>query len=246
MEKNLSLHQKRVAAGLHGLLASLFTNAKLPAIRDTFVDQITGYDEMHGYPEGAYGDDTIGLSWGDVGHGLNVALNPFEQARWIGRRFGVGGGQGPAQQRQPIRAPQLPPSATQAYQRGPSKLLAYMGLGTLKWVSTDTSTEKLLSAEPQAAFRGRRLVCAQAKSTGAVGILVTITQPLTVSGMPQTPAPQQAAPVEMFAADTTYSMLDLQIAVSGTQINLGISVSAIPASSETVVVAAGLYGEWLR
>jgi hypothetical protein len=121
-----------------------------------------------------------------------------------------------------------------------------MGLGTLSWASTDTLTEKLMTAEPQAAFRGRRLVISQAKTSGAEGIAVTITKPLTVSGMPQTPAPDQAAPVEMFDASTTYSMLDLQIATSATQISLGISVSGIPASGQTVIVTAGLYGEWLR
>lgn len=244
MENQMGRH--KVAYQLHTMLARILTGAKLPAMSDAIGGaSIAGYDEMQGYPEGAYGDDTVGMSWGDVGHGVNLALNPVAQYHWLQRRMG-GGNSGTAQTRQAIRAPQLPPNATQAYQRGPAKLLAYMGLGSLSWASTDTATEKLLSAEPQAAFRGRRLVMAQAKSDGAAGILVTVTQPLTVSGMPQTPAPQQAAPIEMFAADTTYSMLDLQIAVSGTQINLGVSVSSIPASGETVVVAAGLYGEWLR
>jgi hypothetical protein len=121
-----------------------------------------------------------------------------------------------------------------------------MGLGSLAWSNSDTQTEKTMEAEPQAAFRGRRLVISQAKSDGAAGILVTVSNPLTVSGMPQTPAPDQAAPVEMFEASTTYSMLDLQVATSATKVTIGISVSAIPASGETVTVAAGLYGEWLR
>jgi len=143
-------------------------------------------------------------------------------------------------------APTLPSGAYQALQSGPRRLLSYMGLGSLAWASTDTQTEKTMEAEPQAAFRGRRLVISQAKSDGASGILVTVSNPLTVSGMPQTPAPDQSAPVEMFEASTTYSMLDLQIATSATKITLGISVSSIPGTGETIVVAAGLYGEWLR
>lgn len=243
---------------LQALLQRILNPMNLPrvvggsVVKETTVDSIDGWDEMQGYPPGgAYGDDTIGMSWGDVGHGINMAVNPVAQYHALQRHFRGGGSPGPqAMSQAPMQrmpsAPTLPASATQAYQRGPAKLLAYMGLGSLSWASTDTLTEKLMSAEPQAAFRGRRLVIAQAKSSGATGILVTVTQPLTVSGMPQTPAPQEPAPVEMFDPATTYSMLDLQIAVSGTQINLGISVSAIPASGQTVVVAAGLYGEWLR
>jgi hypothetical protein len=217
-------------------------------------DSISGWDEMQGYSDGY---DTVGLSWGDIGHGLNLALNPIEQMKALGRIPGAiwnrGGGPAPGAAAPPTAlrqglppAPMLPPGSVQAMQGGPRRLLSYMGLGTLTWASTDTLTEKTMTAEPQAAFRGRRLVISQAKTTGASGIAVTITKPLTVSGMPQTPAPDQAAPVEMFDASTTYSMLDLQIATSATQISLGISVSALPSSGNSVIVTAGLYGEWLR
>jgi hypothetical protein len=243
---------------LHMFLAGAVRpfNPRQPA-RQTHARQlpaVSGWDEMQGYGENVYGDDyngppTVGLSWGDIGHGINLAVNPVAQYHWLANKFRGGGGgpqripqQGP---RMPT-APMLPPTAMQALARGPAKLLSYMGLGSLVWDHTTTQTEQSMSAEPQAAFRGRRLVIAQAKSAGAVGILATITNPLTVSGMPQTPAPNEPAPVEMFEASTTYSMLDLQIATSATQITLGISVSAIPASGETVAVAAGLYGEWLR
>jgi hypothetical protein len=64
--------------------------------------------------------------------------------------------------------------------------------------------------------------------------------------MPQTPAPAIAAPIEMFDAQTTYSALDLQIATSATQISIGFSTSATPASGETVAVSGGLYGQWIR
>ena len=237
---------------------------------------VEGWDEMQGYPDGgaygygAYGVpgyDTVGVNWGQL---ANNVFNPFQHVQMLnnlvhGRNpFGQGitspmpGGQmvrsplqAPAQYMPPPPPmlpgpPMLPMGAYQALQPGPRRLLSYMGLGSLSWTNSDTETEKPMVAEPQAAFRGRRLVIAQAKSDGATGVLAVVSDPLTVSGMPQTPAPNVDAPVEMFEASTTYSMLDLQIATSATQITLGISVSAIPASGETVNVSAGLYGEWLR
>jgi hypothetical protein len=197
------------------------------------------YDEMQGYPETVGNYPEVGawynpFSWFHHGGGHPAAPAPMPP-----------GWGAPPRPRLP-GAPQLPPGAVQALQSGPRRLLAYMGLGTLSWVSTDTETEKTMIAEPQAAFRGRRLVIDVAKTTGASSILTTITSPLTVSGMPQTPAPSAPAPTSMFQAAATYSMLDLQIATSATQIAMGISVSAIPASGESVVVSAGLYGEWLR
>jgi hypothetical protein len=237
---------------LHNTLASLRVSRRHPPGSKP-IDSIDGWDEMQGYPETyGYGNGapTVGLSWGDIGHGLNLAVNPVAQYHFLQRHLGGGGGQArPPMPRMPPpmpMAPQIPLNQTQAFANQPARLLSYMGIGSLSWVSTDTQTEKPMEAEPQAAFRGRRLVIAQAKSAGAVGVLVTLTSPLNVSGMPQTPAPDSPAPVEMFEAATTYSMLDLQIAVSGTKITLGISVSHIPASGETVSVAAGLYGEWLR
>lgn len=219
-------------------------------------DAIEGWDEMQGYPDGgaygygAYGVpgyDTVGVNWGNV---ANTVFNPLQHAQMLGQVLqGRNPFAAPAPAMQPRALPgppMLPTGAYQALQAGPRRLLSYMGLGSLSWTNASTETEQPMIAEPQAAFRGRRLVIAQAKSDGATGILAVVSDPLTVSGMPQTPAPNVDAPVEMFEASTTYSMLDLQIATSATQITLGISVSAIPASGETVNVSAGLYGEWLR
>jgi hypothetical protein len=218
------------------------------------VDSIEGWDEMQGYPDGgAYGNgydvvgvpgyDTVGawynpFSWGR--HPAAPAPAPNPMAAMMAMRGAM-----PMRPQLP-GPPMLPAGAYQGLQAGPRRLLSYMGLGSLSWTHATTETEQPMVAEPQAAFRGRRLVIAQAKSDGATGILAVVSDPLTVSGMPQTPAPNVDAPVEMFEASTTYSMLDLQIATSATQITLAISVSAIPASGETVNVSAGLYGEWLR
>jgi hypothetical protein len=239
------MRNRNETLALRAILPAILTAAKLPALAsvkagevlrfDREVASIEGYDEMQGYPE--YG--TTGYDDGAVG----AWYNPFSWGRHAPAAppppvMPFGGMPPWGAPRRPVMpgAPMLPPGAVQALQSGPRRLLSYMGLGTLEWLNSDTETEKTMIAEPQAAFRGRRLVIDVAKSDGATSILTTITSPLNVSGMPQTPAPNVPAPTSMFAAATTYSMLDLQIATSGTQVAMGISV----------FVAAGLYGEWLR
>ena len=201
-------------------------------------DSVGGWDEMQGYPEyGTSGytsgdDDMVGLALGN----MLARMNPAALMR----------GRAAPRRPSPPPPPRLSPGMAQGGQAGPGTLLAYMGLGTKTWASTDTSQDFLFDAEPQATFRGRRLVIAARYSTGAVGIAVVINKPLTVSGQPQTPAPDQDAPIEMFDPNATYSMLDLQLATSGTKITLGLHVSSIPVTGETVTVSAGLYGEWIR
>ena len=203
-------------------------------------DQVYGHSYLSG-------DDLVGLSLGRL---ANLAFNPIAQTRALGSALSAGagalgraagfGGRGTPP------APALAPGMVQAGAgAGGNTIHAYMGLGAVSWTGTDATT-KTMSAEPQSSFIGRRLVIAARYSTGASAVQVTITSPLTVSGMPQTPAPAQAAPIEMFDATATYSALDLQIATSATQITLGLSVSAPPGSGETVNVSAGLYGEWIR
>ncbi len=202
-------------------------------------DQVFGNDEMLGFS-----------IMNALKSGANLALNPVAQARALGSlvsrgaggvasAFGGGGGSLPP-----------PPALTAAMaqagaQHGGNTIHAYMGMGAASWTGTDTAL-KSFEAEPQSAFIGNRLVIAARYTSGASGLQVTITQPLTVSGMPQTPAPNEPAPIEMFDAATTYSALDLQIATSATQITIGFSISAAPGTSDTVNVSAGLFGQWIR
>jgi hypothetical protein len=212
-------------------------------------DSVAGWDETQGYPDsGAYGSDTVGLSWGDVGHGLNLALNPVAQYHALQRHFGGGGGTG--QQRQAQRRlpgpPMIPPGQAQAFQTGgPAKLLGYMGLGKFQFTNGLGLTTTLLSQEPSTAFRIRRLIVSTTATGAAPGILVTCGA-INVSGMPQSPAPNAQVPITMFAGDSTYSLLDLQIAAPGVPVELPIFLSSVPASTDVVNVAAGVYGEWLR
>lgn len=206
---------------------------------------VAGWNEMQGYPDGyGYEEETVGQFLARTGQlpGQRPGFGPRPPAPFAPRNpMALRPGQNLA--RPP--APQLNPLSVQAGQSMPGTLLSYMGLGSHVFEAA-AATTILFDVEPQSAFRGRRLIIAQAKTSGAAGILVTVSTALTVSGMPQTPNPSQPAPAEMFAPDATYSMLDLQIATSGTSINLGLSITAAPGSGETVAVSAGLYGEWIR
>jgi hypothetical protein len=185
--------------------------------------------------------------------GANLAFNPIAQTRMAlsaARSAGgavanaFGGGGHPALPPPPMLNPAM---AQAGAQHGGNTIHAYMGMGAGTFLSTGPAGDlPNFSAEPQSAFIGNRLVIAARYTDGAAGLQVTITNPLTVSGMPQTPAPAIAAPIEMFDATATYSGLDLQIATSATQISIGFTVSATPGTGDTVNVSAGLYGQWIR
>jgi hypothetical protein len=127
----------------------------------------------------------------------------------------------------------------------PARVMSYCGLGTVQWAGAD-SADKTMEVEPQSTFLGERLVITARYSSGAGARLVTINRPLTVGGLPQTPAPDQVAPIEMFQADVTYSKLNLKPAMAGTKISIGFQIDAAPGSGETVTLSAGLYGEWVQ
>lgn len=198
-------------------------------------------------------------SWGNLAH---LVASPFEG---VANAFGVGTpnagfiNQHPNQQSYmpqppgaaaylPAPVPSLGPGMTQAHgHAGAARaIVSYMGLGALQW-AVGSQLFQLLTPEPQAPFIGNRMIIVT-KPNGAStpGIQVNITQPLTVSGQPQTPAPNVPAPVEMFAQDATYSALQIQIAAAGTEISIGFTASALPTGTDTLNLSAGLYGYWLR
>ncbi len=148
----------------------------------------------------------------------------------------------------PAPVPALGPGMTQAHANpmGSKAIVSYMGLGTAQWGATSPITQTM-TPEPQAPFIGNRMIIVtKAAGTTAQGIQINITSPLTVSGIPQTPAPNIPAPVEMFAQDATYSALQIQIAAAGTEIAIGFTASALPTGTDLVNLSAGLYGYWLR
>lgn len=147
----------------------------------------------------------------------------------------------------PAPVPSLGAGMTQAHagHMNPRAIVSYMGLGATSWVGVDGAI-KSLSPEPQAPFIGNRLVIVRRASAGADARQVLVSSPLTVSGVPQTPAPNVPAPVEMFAEDATYSALQIQIAAAGTEISISFSIDAAPGGTDFVNLSCGMYGYWLR
>jgi hypothetical protein len=212
-------------------------------------------------PLAALGNLAAHPSWGNAAH---LLASPFEG---IGNAFGIGNpnagwiGQHHSNPNQsampqppgaaaylPAPVPSLGAGLTQAHGNPLSAraIVSYMGLGTAQWVVGSALTQSL-TPEPQAPFVGNRMIIV-AKYSGAstAGIQINITSPLTVSGVPQTPAPNVPAPIEMFAQDATYSSLQIQIASAGTAIAIGFTASALPTGTDLVNLSAGLYGYWLR
>ena len=207
-------------------------------------------------PISALGNLIAHPSLGNLGH---LVASPFEG---VGQMFGLGApganfaqtfqgapmGQPPgAAAYLPAPVPSLGQGMVQAHagHMNPRAIVSYMGLGTTNWTGTDAGV-KTLNPEPQAPFIGNRLVLVQNRSAGAVGRQVVISSPLTVSGVPQTPAPNVPAPIEMFAQDATYSSLQIQIAAAGTAISISFAIDAAPGGTDFVNLSAGMYGYWLR
>jgi hypothetical protein len=193
-------------------------------------------------------------SFAGLGHLLESPFQGVAQAFGANAPSWAGGGNPNASQGYnntggylPAPVPALGPGMTQAHSghMNPRAIVSYMGLGATSWVGTDGGI-KSLSPEPQAPFIGNRLVIVRRASAGADARQVLVSSPLTVSGVPQTPAPNVPAPVEMFAEDATYSALQIQIAAAGTEISISFSIDAAPGGTDFVNLSCGMYGYWLR
>jgi hypothetical protein len=142
-------------------------------------------------------------------------------------------------------APRLPAANVQA-----ATLRSFMGLGLIAtglpaiWVAAD-GADKILQAEPQESFEGKRLIIDVVKSAGAAALLTTVRS-LFIGSQPQSPVVDIATTTAMFASDATSADLDLQIAYRANKVTLTLSISAAPASGDSVTAAAGLYGNWIR
>ncbi len=191
------------------------------------------FDEMTGEEITDEGDETVGDTNVVGALAAQFQRKGFapRQARAMARASATG-----------ARPNRLPPASATVL---PSRVMAYCGLGSVEWSGTD-QVDKTLEVEPQSTFLGERLVITARYSSGATARLVVINRPLTVGGLPQTPAPDQVAPIEMFQADVTYSRLNLKPAMAGTKISIGFAIDAAPGSGETVILSAGLYGEWVQ
>jgi hypothetical protein len=203
-------------------------------------------------PLAALGNLAQHPSFANLGHLIESPFQGVAQAFGAGAPSWMGGGgnampgYGNHGGSLPAPVPALGPGMTQGHAgHNPRAIVSYMGLGAVSWVGADAAV-KTLSPEPQAPFIGNRLVIVRRASAGADARQVLVSSPLTVSGIPQTPAPNVPAPVEMFAENATYSSLQIQIAAAGTEISISFSIDAAPGGTDFVNLSCGMYGYWLR
>ena len=98
--------------------------------------------------------------------------------------------------------------------------------------------------EPQEAFRGERLMIDTARD-GAAGVLGVVNT-MTVGTMPQQPSTEFGIPFAMFSPAMTDAQMDWQICPAGTKIQIQVELVGTFAEADTVTVAVGLYGKWIR
>jgi hypothetical protein len=120
-----------------------------------------------------------------------------------------------------------------------------MGMGVATWAVAD-ATDKPLVVEPQETFRGERLIVDVSIPSTVTNTPIVLVRRIDIGTQPQSPSVEQAAPAAMFARDSTYSALDLQIAYRATKVQLTLGITAAPTGAGVVTAACGLYGQWIR
>lgn len=125
------------------------------------------------------------------------------------------------------------------------KLRGYLGLGRITFNSS-TPTSQQLIVEPQRAFRPERLVIARRDGSSATAGNSCVVNNIFIGDQPQSPSQEQPAPTEMFSPDATYSGIDFDVCNGGIKIQVNLSISAAPTTTEFVILAMGFYGDMLR
>ena len=190
------------------------------------------------------GVDTMGYDDEAVIGAMNLlAQRGYGYPQAYGGQIARGGRGGYPQQVPRVGGVYARPPLAARPQNHTAMLRSFVGVGFATWANTD-GADKELQIEPQEAFRGERMVIDVLASSGAASIVVV--RLLQVGVQPQQPDTSQPAPASMFAADVTYSHLDLQIARPGIKLTLTLGVTAAPGAGESVTAAAGFYGEWIR
>lgn len=122
-----------------------------------------------------------------------------------------------------------------------SGLRAPLGFGFHTFTAAGTFS---FIVEPQEAFRGERLMIDTARD-GAAGVLGVVNT-MTVGTMPQQPSTEFGIPFAMFSPEMTDAHMDWQICPAGTKIQIQTELIGTFAEGDSVVVAVGLYGKWIR
>jgi hypothetical protein len=137
-----------------------------------------------------------------------------------------------------------PPLPHGSFQPNVSRLRSFMGVGVASWSSGDAG-DKVLQVTPQESFRGERLIIDVSTINGPSAGLVLLRR-VDIGTLPQSPSVEQPAPAAMFAANATYSRIDLQIAYRATIIQVTLGITAAPGGTAAVTAAVGFFGEWIR
>lgn len=121
----------------------------------------------------------------------------------------------------------------------PDEAMFPMGLGSVTLTSA-TGGAGLLSAQPQRAFRGERLVLSVFRSAGAVGI-PTIINDFSIGDYKQLVG-GGSLPVEVFASDAFGVRLMLDASIPGVLYRVSLSALAPIPAGEQIIIAGAVIG----
>lgn len=218
-------------------------------------EDLLGYaDEMLGY--GLTEEDLLGFGLGDIGRALKKyggkalggaarAVLPGAIERAVGLRR-----RAPARGRTPFRTLMPGRPMTRVVAKPPlispapgvpqtSGLYIPLGLGSFDFTNAAGLSARVFTGNPQKPVRPRRLWINAAKSAGAAGIGVTVTD--IKIGTKSMLAGVDAIPVEQFAANAfakSYSMFDS--ATPGVFVSVSLALSAVPGAGENVFVSMSM------
>ena len=120
-----------------------------------------------------------------------------------------------------------------------SEMMLPLGLGTAVFTNTGATTITLTAA-PQLAYRGERLILVVNRSSGALAEAVTITD--VKVGQRSQLVSSAALPAEAFAPNAFGVRLAIDPCAPGILITVTLTVSAAPGAGETIAVSGTILG----
>lgn len=119
-----------------------------------------------------------------------------------------------------------------------------MGIGSVTFVNAG-ATVLTLTVNPQAPYRGKRLVLDRFNvGAASPNLSVTLTD-FRIANVPQT-LTSGPIPVSAFRPDAVDTYIDLDSSAPGVEYFFEFTISAAPAAAETVRIDAALFGSSLR
>lgn len=119
-----------------------------------------------------------------------------------------------------------------------------LGLGSVTFVNAG-ATVLSLTVNPQAPYRGKRLVLDRFNVGAASPNLSVLMSDFRISNVPQTLS-STAIPIAAFRVDAVDTYIDLDSSAPGVEYFVEFTISAAPAVAETVRIDAAVFGASLR